>query len=325
MSDWDWYPRAAPKKPPPARGIKMKKAGSTWWGQRWIEALERMSRSYESRLARGRTYARGGRTHDLVVKPGRVQARVTGSAPQPYRVTIALPVLSDAVWAAAIEAMAAKAAFTAELLAGTMPQEIDDAFASAKASLFPAKAAELRTSCDCPDSANPCKHVAATHYVLGEAFDRDPFLLFELRGRTKAQVLEALRAARAGATESETPSEAIPTVSLDGIAPADYDAPRALPSLQLSFEAPPLSGAMLRQLGAPPGWSAASSVPEALGSMVRAAAQRARELALTEPRATEAPENAPALEAPVTTTTKRSAKRAPAKKTPAKKTSPKPH
>src|SRR6185503_13205308 len=55
------------------------------------------------------------------------------------------------------------------------------------------------TSCSCPDWGDPCKHVAATHYVLGEALDRDPFLLFELRGRTKRQVMDALRAARSGA------------------------------------------------------------------------------------------------------------------------------
>jgi uncharacterized Zn finger protein len=70
-----------------------------------------------------------------------------------------------------------------------MPREIDQAFAPA--SLFPRRA--LETDCSCPDWANPCKHVAATHYVLGEAFDKDPFLLFELRGRSKEAVLQSLR------------------------------------------------------------------------------------------------------------------------------------
>ena len=92
MSRWDyggWY-KPAPKRPPPQRGIKMRKAGSTWWGQRWVEALERMSLGYSSRLARGRTYARAGRTHDLVVKAGEVTAKVTGSRAAPYKVRIAL-------------------------------------------------------------------------------------------------------------------------------------------------------------------------------------------------------------------------------------------
>jgi uncharacterized Zn finger protein len=80
-----------------------------------------------------------------------------------------------------------------------MPQAIDEVFVAAGVSLFPKQRADLETSCSCPDWGDPCKHVAATHYVLGEALDRDPFLLFELRGRTKDQVLDALRAARGGA------------------------------------------------------------------------------------------------------------------------------
>jgi len=290
---WGWF-KAAPKKPPPERGIKMKRSGATWWGQRWIEALERMSAGYSNRLARGRTYARAGRTHDLVVKAGRVSAKVTGSRATPYTVTIALARLADPVWTAAIAAMAGKAQFAAELLAGQMPREIDAAFEEAGASLFPVRQADLRTECSCPDWANPCKHVAATHYVLGEAFDRDPFLLFELRGRKKEQVLEALRAARTGERadrparprkeRSSTRSEALATVTLGRLAGDDYEKPRApLPVLHLGFESPPTPGGVLRQLGEPAGWRSDAAPAELLGPLIRAAADRARSLAMAEP------------------------------------------
>lgn len=293
-SYWGWYAPTS-KRPPPARGIKMKEAGTTWWGQRWIEALERMSVAYSNRLERGRTYARAGRTHDLTVKAGEVTARVTGSRPTPYRIHITLEVLSEAVWTKAIAAMAGKSQFSADLLAGQMPQEIDAAFKEAGASVFPAAKADLKTSCSCPDSANPCKHVAATHYVLGEAFDRDPFLLFELRGRTREQVLGELRAARAGAVDARTSSrshartkkrvethqEVVPSVSIREVAGADYDKLRApLPALRLSFEPPPVSGAVLRQLGRPAAWSADTSPAEMLAPILRAAAERARRMAL---------------------------------------------
>lgn len=291
---WGWY-APTPKRPPPARGIKVKKAGTTWWGQRWLEALERMSLAYSNRLERGRTYARAGRTHDLTVKAGEVTARVTGSRPTPYRVRITLVELSGAVWTKAIAAMAAKAQFSAELLAGRMPQEIDAAFKEAGASLFPAANADLKTNCSCPDLANPCKHVAATHYVLGEALDRDPFLLFELRGRTREQVLAALRAARAGVADARSPSrarartrrvaeaheEAVPSISIGEVGVADYDKLRApLPALRLTFESPPISGAVLRQLGTPGAWSADTSPVEMLAPILRAAAERARRMAL---------------------------------------------
>jgi uncharacterized Zn finger protein len=205
---WGGYPPRRAKRAAPEHGVKVRKIGATWWGRAWVEALERMSPGYASRLARGRTYARAGRVHDLEVAGGRVAAKVTGS--RLYRVTLTLAPLAAAAWDAAIASMAAEAVFSAKLLAGEMPERIDDAFVAAGTTLFPTKPADLVTACSCPDWANPCKHVAAVHYVLGEAFDGDPFLLFELRGRTKAQVLDALRQARgaaAGAAATPTPPD----------------------------------------------------------------------------------------------------------------------
>ncbi|HVZ35335.1 MAG TPA: hypothetical protein VG963_23070, partial [Polyangiaceae bacterium] len=98
---WHEY-RTATKKPPPEHGLKVKKAGTTWWGQRWIEALEHVLQGDAGRLGRGRTYARAGRTHDLVVSGGRVSAKVTGTRPAPYEISIELVQLSDADWEQAI-------------------------------------------------------------------------------------------------------------------------------------------------------------------------------------------------------------------------------
>jgi len=294
-SNYGWY-KPAPKKPPPERGIRMKKAGTTWWGQRWIEALENVLRGDSARLARGRTYARAGRTHDLVVKGGKVTAKVTGSRATPYKITIELTELSAPAWKKAIDGLAKKAQFSAELLAGQMPQTIDEVFVEAGVSLFPKQRADLKTSCSCPDWGDPCKHVAATHYVLGEALDRDPFLLFELRGRTKDQVLDALRAARGGVGETAakkagkskaTPEDAtidIPTVKLGKVKAGEYDKPREpLPTLHFSFDEPVTHGAVLRQLGAPTAWEGDASPADVLVPLVRAAAETARRIAMTEP------------------------------------------
>jgi uncharacterized Zn finger protein len=287
------WQRSRPK-PPPERGIQVKKSGTTWWGQRWIEALENVLQGDSARLARGRSYARAGRTHDLVIHGGRVRAKVTGSRPKPYQVTIQLTEFADSVWAQAIARMAEQAQFAAELLAGQMPKEIDAVFGAAKTSLFPAQRTELVTTCSCPDWGDPCKHVAATHYVLGEALDRDPFLLFELRGRTKAQVLDALRAARTGDAPTKqrradvrAMSDAapdVPRVTLGKLEPADYDRPRQpLPALHLSFDEPVTHGAVLRQLGAPTAWKNEYSPADLLAPLVHAAADLARKIALTEP------------------------------------------
>lgn len=315
-----WY-ESAPKKPPPERGIRMKKAGTTWWGQRWIEALENVLRGDSARLARGRTYARAGRTHDLVVKGGKVTAKVTGSRATPYKITIELSELSAPAWKKATDGLAKKAQFSAELLAGQMPQSIDEVFVEAGVSLFPKQRADLKTSCSCPDWGDPCKHVAATHYVLGEALDRDPFLLFELRGRTKNQVLDALRAARGGAGETAAkkagkskvaPADAtseVPTVNLGKLKAAEYDKPREpLPTLHFSFDEPVTHGAVLRQLGAPTTWEGDASPADVLAPLVRAAAETARRIAMAEP--SDPSESAP----PPTPTRGRAVRKATAKR-----------
>ncbi|MGC4070154.1 MAG: SWIM zinc finger family protein [Polyangiaceae bacterium] len=224
-----WYP-SAPKKPPPERGIRIKKIGTTWWGQRWVEALEGVLSGDSGRLARGRTYARAGRTHDLVVKGGKITAKVTGSRAAPYKIIIEVTSLDESVWKQAIANMAEKAQFSAELLVGQMPLAIDDAFRATGTSLFPVRRADLKTSCSCPDWGDPCKHVAAAHYVLGEALNRDPFLLFELRGKTKASVLEALRAARSLAepvAATAAPEIALATAALPKAATSKAALPKA--------------------------------------------------------------------------------------------------
>lgn len=274
-------------------GIKVRKIGATWWGQRWIEALEHMSRDYLNRLGRGRNYARAGRVHDLKIDSGLVSAHVTGSEIDPYRVTLRIAMLPPASWKKAIEAMSQQALFAAELLSGQMPRDIDQAFRAAGHSLFPSKQREIETDCSCSDWANPCKHVAAVHYVLGEAFDKDPFLLFELRGRTKKQVLGALSALRSGlpeeqlvasvAAKAERRDNSTASLDISTRKPEEFEqSGTALPSLQFSVS-PPLNGGLLTQIGAPPSWPEEEIPYARLTDLYRSAGKLARDLALGTP------------------------------------------
>lgn len=285
-----------PKLPPPEHGIRVgDEIGTTWWGARWVEALLRSGTDYAARLHRGRTYAQQGRVHELAVRNGIVTALVTGSRPEPYRVKMALRPLHDGVWHQAIRAMATKASFNAALLAGEMPRAIDQAFSSARASLFPSRRGDLKTACSCPDDANPCKHIAALHLVLAEAFDRDPFLMFELRGRSRAAVLDALRALRAGTAPglhrqarggggpppSPAPRPGRAGVRFDEAAREGYDRLRGpVTDLRFRISAATTKGALLQQLGTPSGWRLDAPFADLVRPAATRAAARAREIAL---------------------------------------------
>lgn len=282
MSD-EVFPKGT-KQPPPQHGIKVRELGTTWWGQRWIKALEQFSRDYLSRLGRGRTYARTGRVHDLSIGPGLVTAVVTGS--EPYDVSLRMDAFSTAEWNMAIRIMSQEARYAAELLAGQMPADIDAVFRRCKRSLFPSKSHDLETDCSCPDWASPCKHVAAMHYVLGEAFDRDPFLLFELRGRTRDQVLAALSRLRTGSAEGASPERRtaeVPATSVEVAAETfvNYEVPPVpLPTLRFNFEPPQMPAAILRSINPPRPWSLEESPADFFADLYAAASERARQIAL---------------------------------------------
>jgi uncharacterized Zn finger protein len=188
--------------------------GESWWSRRFIELLE--SFGVGSRLARGRRYARSGQVVELDVEAGVVLARVQGSRYSPYRVRIRTKLLSDAQWRRVEKAMAAQALPLAKLLAGEMPHDIEDVFASCKLTLFPRTHSDLKATCTCPDWENPCKHVAAVYYLLAERFDEDPFLIFAWRGRTEEELLDGLRARRrATATKHSAPASLRPSERTD--------------------------------------------------------------------------------------------------------------
>lgn len=191
-SPYGWFPPAT--RPLPADGIRARsrrgEIGETWWSQRFIEILE--SFDVEGRLTRGRSYARAGQVLNLEVRPGEVTARVQGSRPEPYGVRVGILTLSSKDWARAEEVMVSRAVFLAKLLAGEMPLDIEQAFSETRSSLFPTSGSDLSTDCSCPDWANPCKHIAATYYLLAEAFDLDPFLIFRWRGRDRDELLAHL-------------------------------------------------------------------------------------------------------------------------------------
>ncbi len=257
---WDWYFKPKPRKP--ANGIKAqsKRFGQTWWSGQWLAALERLVDP--ARLSRGRSYARSGQVLNLDIHPGRIESRVQGSRSKPYKVKIEIKPLSEKEWNRVADAMAQQAIFAAKLLAGEMPQNIEEAFAAAKVNLFPASGGDLKTACSCPDYSNPCKHIAAVYYLLGEQFDGDPFLLFRLRGKTKDEIMFLLRARRAqhALAEEKPVVAAVPLKAEEPIAPLEADpdrfwhGPGDLIDFRVTIAAPAIDAAPIKRLGSPKFW-----------------------------------------------------------------------
>ncbi len=170
----------------------------TWWGIRFIDALEKITDP--GRLGRGRSYARNGKIIEFHLSKGQVQAKVRGSInpyfgvyKEPlYQTTIGITPIPKARWSKVIKSISSKASYVSKLLMNEMPDDIEDAFADLSLNLLPRSRKDFKTDCSCPDWGNPCKHIAGVYYLVAKEFDRDPFLIFKLRGLSKEELQQEL-------------------------------------------------------------------------------------------------------------------------------------
>jgi uncharacterized Zn finger protein len=150
---------------------------STFWGKAWCDNLESYS-DFENRLPRGRTYVRNGSVVDLQIKPGSIQALVSGS--ELYEITLKIAPVGKQRWKSICEDCAGAIDSLVELLQGRFSKGVMERICRQNQGMFPSPA-EIKLSCSCPDWAGMCKHVAAVLYGVGARFDHQPELLFRLR------------------------------------------------------------------------------------------------------------------------------------------------
>ncbi|MBD1895346.1 SWIM zinc finger family protein [Coleofasciculus sp. FACHB-129] len=171
-----------------------------WWVQEWIDLLEKSR--FKKRLERARNYAMQGNVLGIEFKGPKVLAKVQGTAPEPYQVSLSLDPFTDEQWDYVIETMSQRAIFSAQLLAGEMPLNIQEVFTANGLNIFPFTLSDIHARCSCPDKEIPCKHIGAVYYQLGDRFSEDPFVIFQLRGRPKEQILDTLRKLRRGSEQN---------------------------------------------------------------------------------------------------------------------------
>src|SRR3954447_15615904 len=249
--------------------------GQSWWARRWVQVLEGFH--IGSRLQRGRSYARKGQVASIEVKKGLVEALVQGSRPSPYKVMVKVRPLQESEWQRIAEQLSTQAIFAAKLLAGEMPPEIERVFSHVGLSLFPKSLNEISTSCSCLDWSNPCKHVAAVYYLLGEAFDRDPFLIFRLRGMDRDEFTSVLFESGAAGPAPEPAAEPEP---LDAEPQDFWAAPQTPADLLAGMEIPKVAAGLPRRRGNIQFWRGELPLMEALEPVYETAASRGEALVL---------------------------------------------
>jgi len=157
----------------------------SFWGKSWCTNLERYS-DYENRLPRGRSYVRNGSVLDLRILKGRVEALVAGLGV--YKIKITIAPVAAARWQGICRDCAGTVHSLIELLQGRFDRAVMDRVSREGDGLFPSPG-EIELSCNCPDWADMCKHVAAALYGVGARLDDQPQLLFVLRGVNEGELL----------------------------------------------------------------------------------------------------------------------------------------
>jgi len=174
----------------------------TPWGKEWIISNLKIGRPF--RMQRGIEYAKDeDRIDNFSINTGQIFATVQGTGPTPYRVKINFELIPDVGWEKIVKNLSTRLPSLIELLEGSLPQNIITIFESNGYSLFPDASKGMDSTCSCPDKAVPCKHIAAIILYLARVLDYNPFLLLELRGKSKEEILDDLSFSKAMESKNE--------------------------------------------------------------------------------------------------------------------------
>jgi len=289
-NDFFFWRRRRPSVPREAKGgIKAQSKrgtfGESWWASQWIGVLE--SFNIGARLGRGRSYARRGQVLSIEIDKGKVHAKVQGSRPKPYDVKLQVKTLSASDWRKLAKVLSRQAIFSSKLLMGEMPQDIEKAFKKAGLFLFPEKLKDLKTACSCPDWSNPCKHIAAVYYLLAEEFDRDPFLIFKLRGINREDLVAMLSRPDKKATQKKDKPKQEPFHEDEEALTSDiskfWNGETISDDIFGEVRIPPMPAALPKRLGSFPFWRAEERFLDAMESIYAKASPVGLKVFLGEP------------------------------------------
>ncbi|NEW59846.1 hypothetical protein GSY74_01005, partial [Sulfurovum sp. bin170] len=155
-----------------------KQYGTTIWGAELLNVLEQ--KTDYGRLGRGKTYANTGKVYNVSVKDSHIKARVRGNYSPYYSTSMDFTPFSKDEIETIKNILEKNPLILASIMNGDLPEAFLNLLFEAKISLFQ----NFKMSCSCPDfwGDYACKHIAGLYYIAVSEMDKNPFILFSLRG-----------------------------------------------------------------------------------------------------------------------------------------------
>lgn len=169
---------------------RAKTYGTTWWGRNWLASLTHIDNA--NRIPRGRSYANTGKVFDVNISPaeGRITAKVKGNYHPYYKVVLKFEQVNKEAKESFLGDLVKNITIVSKLTNRELDPSLLDLALKHHIKLFPSSWKDLGMTCNCPDFAVPCKHIAAVIYIVSEVIDSNPFYVFSLKGIDLLKELE---------------------------------------------------------------------------------------------------------------------------------------
>jgi SNF2 family DNA or RNA helicase/uncharacterized Zn finger protein len=155
-----------------------KSYGTTLWGKEFLTSIE--NKTDDGRLSRGKTYANTGKIYDVNFSQNTIIAKVVGNYSPFYKTSLTFTPFTKGDNKIIIEFIDNNPFVLADIILGKLPSSLLIFMYENEINIFHG----FKMNCNCYDFYGnyPCKHIAALYYVLTNEIDKNPFILFKLRG-----------------------------------------------------------------------------------------------------------------------------------------------
>ena len=152
--------------------------GTTIWGAAFLKVIE--IETDLGRLSRGKSYANTGKVYDIKLQDKRIGAKVRGNYQPFYQTALNFTPFVKGDKQFIIDYINKNPLILAQIMNSKLSPELLDFLKKNEIDLF----GGFDMQCSCPDfyGTYACKHIAGLYFILANEIDKNPFILFSLRG-----------------------------------------------------------------------------------------------------------------------------------------------